>query len=109
MPDKMSQEKILLLRAFGARVVVTPTAVEPDDPRSYYSVARRLVEETPNAILANQYYNPVNPQAHYEMTGPEIWEQTGGRITHLRRRPLPEGAEPRRADRRRRSHWLHPL
>ena len=55
MPDKMSQEKILLLRAFGARVVVTPTAVEPDDPRSYYSVARRLVEETPNAILANQY------------------------------------------------------
>ena len=83
MPDKMSQEKILLLRAYGARVVVTPTAVEPDDPRSYYSVARRLVEETPNAILANQYHNPVNPQAHYEMTGPEIWEQTGGRITHL--------------------------
>jgi cystathionine beta-synthase len=83
MPDKMSQEKILLLRAFGARVVVTPTAVEPDDPRSYYSVARRLVEETPNAILANQYHNPVNPQAHYEMTGPEIWRQTGGRITHL--------------------------
>jgi len=83
MPDKMSQEKILLLRAFGARVVVTPTAVEPDDPRSYYSVARRLVEETPNAILANQYHNPVNPQAHYETTGPEIWEQTGGRITHF--------------------------
>jgi cystathionine beta-synthase len=83
MPDKMSQEKILLLRAFGARVVVTPTAVEPDDPRSYYSVARRLVEETPNAILANQYHNPVNPQAHYEMTGPEIWQQTGGRITHF--------------------------
>jgi cystathionine beta-synthase len=64
MPDKMSQEKILLLRAFGARVVVTPTAVEPDDPRSYYSVANKLVEETPNAILANQYHNPVNPQAH---------------------------------------------
>jgi len=83
MPDKMSQEKILLLRAFGARVVVTPTAVEPNDPRSYYSVARRLVEETPNAILANQYHNPVNPQAHYDVTGPEIWEQTGGRITHL--------------------------
>lgn len=83
MPDKMSQEKILLLRAFGARVVVTPTAVEPDDPRSYYSVARRLVEETPNAILANQYYNPVNPQAHYEATGPEIWSQTAGRITHF--------------------------
>lgn len=83
MPDKMSQEKILLLRAFGARVVVTPTAVEPDDPRSYYSVARRLVEETPNAILANQYHNPVNPQAHYETTGPELWEQTAGRITHF--------------------------
>ncbi|MCI0394640.1 MAG: cystathionine beta-synthase [Chloroflexi bacterium] len=83
MPDKMSQEKILLLRAYGARVVVTPTAVEPDDPRSYYSVARRLVEETPNAVLANQYYNPINPQSHYESTGPEIWEQTDGRVTHL--------------------------
>ncbi len=83
MPDKMSQEKILLLRAFGARVVVTPTAVEPDDPRSYYSVARRLVEETPNAILANQYHNPMNPQAHYESTGPEIWRQTAGKITHF--------------------------
>lgn len=83
MPDKMSQEKILLLRAFGARVVVTPTAVEPEDPRSYYSVARRLVDETPNSILANQYYNPVNPQAHYATTGPEIWQQTAGRITHL--------------------------
>ena len=83
MPDKMSQEKILLLRAFGARVVVTPTAVEPEDPRSYYSVARRLVEETPNSILANQYYNPVNPQAHFDTTGPEIWTQTAGRITHL--------------------------
>lgn len=83
MPDKMSQEKILLLRAFGARVVVTPTAVEPEDPRSYYSVARRLVEETPNAILANQYYNPNNPQAHYETTGPEIWAQTAGRVTHF--------------------------
>lgn len=83
MPDKMSQEKIMLLRAFGARVVVTPTAVEPEDPRSYYSVAKRLVEETPNAILANQYHNPANPQAHYETTGPELWQQTGGRITHL--------------------------
>lgn len=83
MPDKMSQEKILLLRAYGARVVVTPTAVEPEDPRSYYSVARRLVEETPNSILANQYFNPVNSLAHYETTGPELWAQTGGRITHL--------------------------
>ncbi len=83
MPDKMSQEKILLLRAFGARVVMTPTAVEPDDPRSYYKVAERLVAETPNAILANQYHNPVNPQAHYESTAPELWRQTAGRITHF--------------------------
>jgi cystathionine beta-synthase len=83
MPDKMSDEKIRLLRAFGARVVLTPTAVAPDDPRSYYSVARRLAAETPNAILADQYYNPVNPQAHYETTGPEIWQQTGGRVTHM--------------------------
>jgi cystathionine beta-synthase len=83
MPDKMSQEKIRLLRAYGARVVVTPTAVEPDDPRSYYSVANRLVEETPNAILANQYHNPVNPQSHYDSTGPELWRQTAGKITHF--------------------------
>lgn len=83
MPDKMSQEKIQLLRAFGARVVVTPTAVEPEDPRSYYSVAERLVEETPNAVLADQYRNPINPQAHYESTGPEIWAQTQGKITHF--------------------------
>lgn len=83
MPDKMSQEKIMLLRAFGARVVVTPTAVEPDDPRSYYSVANRLVEETPNAILANQYHNPENPAAHYATTGPELWRQTNGKITHF--------------------------
>jgi cystathionine beta-synthase len=83
MPDKMSQEKILLLRAYGARVVMTPTAVEPEDPRSYYSVAQRLVDETPNAILANQYHNPVNPQTHYDSTGPEIWEQTEGKITHF--------------------------
>ncbi len=83
MPDKMSQEKIMLLRAFGARVVVTPTAVEPDDPRSYYSVAHKLVDETPNAILANQYHNPVNPQVHEETTGPEVWRQTNGRLTHF--------------------------
>jgi cystathionine beta-synthase len=83
MPDKMSQEKILLLRAYGARVVVTPTAVEPDDPRSYYAVARRIVDETPNAILANQYHNPMNPRSHYQSTGPEIWRQSGGRVTHL--------------------------
>lgn len=83
MPDKMSQEKIMLLRAFGARVVVTPTAVAPEDPRSYYSVADRLVDETPNAVLANQYHNPINPQAHEETTGPEIWRQTAGKITHF--------------------------
>ncbi len=83
MPDKMSQEKIQLLRAYGARVVVTPTAVEPEDPRSYYSVANQLVEDTPNAILANQYHNPVNPLTHVQSTGPEIWEQTKGKITHF--------------------------
>ncbi len=80
MPDKMSQEKIGALRSWGARVVVCPTAVEPGDPRSYYSVARRLAEETPNAVLANQYHNPANPEAHYASTGPEIWEQTGGEL-----------------------------
>ncbi len=83
MPDKMSQEKIQLLRAFGARVVITPTAVQPEDPRSYYSVANRLVAETPNAILANQYHNPENPKSHYMTTGPEIWEQTQGRVTDV--------------------------
>lgn len=80
MPDKMSQEKVQLLRAYGAKVVITPTAVEADDPRSYYSVARKLVEETPNCILANQYHNPENPKAHVLTTGPEIWEQTEGKI-----------------------------
>jgi cystathionine beta-synthase len=80
MPDKMSDEKVRLLRAFGAQVVITPTAVEPDDPRSYYSVSKRLVEETPNSMLAGQYWNPANPETHYRTTGPEIWEQTGGKI-----------------------------
>lgn len=80
MPDKMSDEKIRVLRAYGARVVVTPTNVEPDDPRSYYSVAQQIVEETPNSILANQYHNPVNPLSHEEATGPEIWRQTAGQI-----------------------------
>lgn len=83
MPDKMSEEKVRLLRAYGARVIVTPTAVEPDDPRSYYSVSRRLVEETPNSILAGQYWNPANPAAHYRTTGPEIWRQTGGAVDYL--------------------------
>jgi len=83
MPDKMSEEKIAALRAFGSKVVVCPTNVEPEDPRSYYVVARRLAAETPNAVLANQYHNPSNPIAHYESTGPEIWEQTGGEIDVL--------------------------
>jgi cystathionine beta-synthase len=83
MPDKMSEDKVRLLRAFGARVVITPTAVEPDDPRSYYSVAQRIVRETPNAVLANQYHNPANPEAHYLTTAPEIWEQTEGRVTRI--------------------------
>src|SRR4051812_45871772 len=77
MPDKMSQEKISTLRAFGAKVVVCPTAVEPEDPRSYYQVAKRIAEETPNCFYANQYHNPSNPGAHYASTGPEIWEQCG--------------------------------
>jgi cystathionine beta-synthase len=83
MPDKMSQEKIHLLRAYGAKVVITPTAVGPEDPRSYYEVAKRFARETPNAILANQYHNPDNPKTHELSTGPEIWEQTGGRVTDV--------------------------
>jgi cystathionine beta-synthase len=78
MPDKMSQEKLSSLRAFGARVVVCPTAVEPEDPRSYYQVSKRIAEETPNSYYANQYHNPANPEGHYLNTGPEIWDQTGG-------------------------------
>jgi cystathionine beta-synthase len=81
--DKQSREKVDALRAFGAEVVVCPTDVEPEDPRSYYSVSSRLVAEIPNAWKANQYDNLSNSQAHYEQTGPEIWEQTGGRVTHL--------------------------
>ena len=77
MPDKMSQEKISTLRAFGAKVVVCPTAVEPEDPRSYYQVAKRIAEETPNCFYANQYHNQANPNAHFLSTGPEIWEQCG--------------------------------
>ncbi len=81
MPDKMSQEKISLLRAYGAEVVVCPTAVPPDSPESYYRVADRLAAEIPGAFQPNQYHNPVNPETHYETTGPEIWEQTEGRLT----------------------------
>ena len=83
MPDKMSQEKVRLLRAFGAEVIITPTAVPPDHPENYLMVAKRITKETPNAIFANQFYNDANPEAHYRTTGPEIWEQTGGKITHF--------------------------
>jgi cystathionine beta-synthase len=78
MPDKMSQEKIAILRSYGAEVVITPTAVDPDSPESYYSVSSRLAEEIPGGFKPDQYSNPSNPQAHYESTGPEIWEQTDG-------------------------------
>jgi cystathionine beta-synthase len=83
MPDKQSKEKMDMLRAVGAEVVVTPTDVTPEDPRSYYSVARRLSKELPNAYYPNQYDNLSNTAANYEQTGPEIWEQTEGKITHL--------------------------
>ncbi len=81
--DKQSKEKVDVLRAFGADVIVCPTDVDPEDPRSYYSVSSRLVKEVPNSWKANQYDNPSNAQAHYEQTGPEIWKQTEGKITHL--------------------------
>ena len=83
MPDKMSQEKISLLRAYGAEVVITPTAVAPESPESYYRVADRLTEEIPGAFQPNQYHNDQNPIAHYETTGPEIWDQTDGKVTHV--------------------------
>ena len=81
--DKQSKEKMDILKAVGAEVIVCPTNVEPDDPRSYYSVARRLAKEIPNSFHANQYDNLANRLAHYETTGPEIWDQTDGKITHL--------------------------
>jgi cystathionine beta-synthase len=81
--DKQSKEKMDILKAVGAEVIVCPTNVEPDDPRSYYSVARRLAREIPNAYLCNQYDNLANRQAHYETTGPEIWNQTDGKVTHV--------------------------
>lgn len=83
LPDKQSEEKRAALRAWGAKVVVTPTDVEADDPRSYYAVSRRIADETPNAYYANQYHNPSNPKTHYEWTGPEIWEQMDGKIDVL--------------------------
>ena len=113
MPDKMSKEKIDLLRAYGAEVVVAPTAVPPESPESYYRVAERLAAEIPGAFQPNQYRNLANPQAHYLSTAPELWEQSGGRITHLvvgvgtggtitGTGPLPQGAQPEPAGHRRR-------
>ncbi len=83
LADKQSKEKCDILKAVGAEVIICPTAVEPEDPRSYYSVSKRLAEETPNSWYVNQYDNPSNAKAHYESTGPEIWKQTDGKITHF--------------------------
>jgi len=83
MPEKMSEEKRAILRAYGARVVITPTNVTPEDPLSHYSVAKKLAETIPGAFLANQFHNPDNPQRHYETTGPEIWEQMEGKVDVL--------------------------
>lgn len=83
MPDKMSQEKVRLLKAYGAEVVIVPTAVPPDHPENYVMKAKQIVKDTPGAVLANQFYNPENPEAHYRTTGPEIWLQTQGRVTHF--------------------------
>ena len=80
MPDKMSTEKVNSLKAFGAEVVVTPTNVPAEDPRSYYETAKRIHRETPGSFMLNQYHNPDNIEAHYVSTGPEIWEQTGGEL-----------------------------
>ena len=113
MPDKIAEEKRALLRAFGAEVVICPTAVAPESPESYYSVSDRLAEEIPGAFKPDQYSNPANPLAHYETTGPELWEQTDGQHRRNRllgrhrrddhgRGPLPQGAEPGSARRRRR-------
>jgi cystathionine beta-synthase len=83
IPDKMSDEKINSLKAFGARVIVTPTDVPPDSPESYYEAARRIARETPNSFYVNQYFNPMNIEAHYKTTGPEIYEQTEGRLDYF--------------------------
>jgi cystathionine beta-synthase len=83
MPDKMSQEKVKLLRSFGADVVIVPTAVPPDHPDHYTQRAASIAKETPGAVLADQFYNPANAEAHYETTGPEVWEQTDGKVTHF--------------------------
>ena len=83
IPDKMSTEKVRLLRALGAEVIVVPTAVPPDHPEYYIQKARSIVADTPGAIMADQHYNPANPEAHYQTTGPEIWQQTKGKVTHF--------------------------
>src|SRR4030066_1058481 len=83
MPDKMSTEKINLLKAFGAKVIVPPTNVPADSPLSYYETAKRIARETPNSFYLNQYHNPLNIEAHYLTTGPEIWEQTQGELDYL--------------------------
>jgi len=83
MPEKMSEEKRAILRAYGARVVITPTSAAPEDPMSHYSVAKKLAETIPGAFLANQFHNPDNPRRHYETTGPEIWEQMEGKVDML--------------------------
>src|SRR4051812_38129723 len=82
-PDKVSEDKRNVLKAYGAEVVVCPTAVAPEDPRSYYNVSDRLAREIPGAWKPDQYANPANPRSHYEETGPEIWDQTAGRVTHF--------------------------
>lgn len=83
MPEKMSEEKRAILRAYGARVVITPSGVEPDHPLSHYSIAKKIAAETPGAFLANQFHNPDNPKRHYETTGPELWDQMEGKIDML--------------------------
>src|SRR5258708_8229153 len=95
--DKQSQEKVDALKAFGAEVIVCPTNVDPEDPRSYYSVSSRLEKEVPNSWKANQYDNPSNTAAHYEQTGPEIWEQTGGATTPPAVRVRPRADTPPQA------------
>jgi cystathionine beta-synthase len=83
MPDKVSSEKVRLLKSFGSEVVMCPYAVPPESEESYYSVAKRIVERTPNSVLIDQYHNPMNPEAHYRTTGPEIWEETAGQIDYF--------------------------
>ena len=104
--DKQSKEKVDLLKALGAEVIVCPTAVEPEDPRSYYSVAQKLAREIPNSYYPNQYANPMNPEAHFLTTGPEIWDDTEGKITHFVCGMGTGGKKSRRQNHRRRSNRL---